>query len=167
MNPYLIFPIWVKIWFIFLFFLFELIFEKQKQAFTSIWFWFIRIYYPPWKRGDIELSLSVCLSVCPSVCPAWDRVLWPRELGMKELSFEILYTYKPASEVVPRLGFISIGWKLSILEHFKNCRFLTFFQMPSTLCRRVWSEAIGLEILYTYKPMSEVVPRQGFISISW
>ena len=37
--------------------------------------------------------------------------------------FQILYTHKPRSEVVPRQGFISIGLKLSILEHFKNCRF--------------------------------------------
>ena len=44
------------------------------------------IHYPPWKRGDIGLSLSVCPSVRPSVCPAWDRVLCARELGMKELS---------------------------------------------------------------------------------
>ena len=50
--------------------------------------------YPPWKRRDIGLSLSVCPSICLSVClsvrlsvcPAWDRVLCARELGMKELS---------------------------------------------------------------------------------
>ena len=58
----------------------------------AIVYWFApkRVYYPPWKRGDKGLSLSVCLSVRlsfrPSVCPAWYRVLCAREFGMKELS---------------------------------------------------------------------------------
>ena len=57
----------------------------------------------------LSVRLSVCLSVRPSVRPPSHRVVCARELGMKELSFEIIHTYKPRSEVVPRQGFISIG----------------------------------------------------------
>ena len=81
-------------------------------------------YYPPWKRGDIGLSLSVCPSVRPSV-PLDIGYFVHASLGWRSWAraFKILYTHKPRSEVVPRQSFISIGWKLSILEHFKNCRF--------------------------------------------
>ena len=38
------------------------------------------VYYPPWKRGDIGLSLSVRLSVRPSVCPSV-RLSVPLDIG--------------------------------------------------------------------------------------
>ena len=94
----------------------------------------------------VRLSVrpSVCLSVCPSdigyfvhASLVWSN--WARP-------FKILFSYDPRSEVVPRQGLISIGWKLSILEHFENCRVKHFHPMLSTLCTRVWYEGIESEI---------------------
>ena len=70
---------------------------------------------------------------------------------------------------MPRQGFISISWKLSILEHFKNCRFFIFFRCL-VLCARKFGLkylSYGFQILCTYTPRSEVAPRQSFISIGW
>ena len=56
------------------------------------------------------------------------EALCTREFGMKELSYrsQIVYTYKPISEIVPRQGFMSIGWKLSILKPLKNGKHFIF-----------------------------------------
>ena len=35
-------------------------------------------------------------------------------------------------------------------KHFKNCRFQSFLQMSSSLCRRVWYEAIKLSIPFEF-----------------
>ena len=54
------------------------------SSYSTFWLWIatgsdiinMNGYYPPWKRGDIGLSLSVCLSVRPSV-----RLSVPLEIG--------------------------------------------------------------------------------------
>ena len=61
-----------------------------KVLVTGLW---LRTYYPPWKRGDIGLSLSVCPSVCLSVFMSVRRSVpfdvgyfVQASFGMKELS---------------------------------------------------------------------------------
>ena len=113
----------------------------------------IDYYLSPVKtRGyRVELvRLSVCLSLRLSV--RLSRLMWgtlcTQVLVWRSWArgFKFYTLYKPRSEVRPRQGFIWICWKLSILEHFNKCRFQTFFQMSSTLCGRVCSEAIELEL---------------------
>ena len=76
------------------------------------------------------------------------------------------------SEVVPRQGFITIDWKLSILEHFKNCRFLACFVCQALCAREFCMKELswGCEIVYRYKPkLSILEPLQigDYLIFSW
>ena len=65
------------------------------------------------------------------------------------------------SEVVPRQGFISIGWKLSILEHFKIVDFNHFYRCQALCAGEIGMKQLSytFQILFSYKPRSQVVPR--------
>ena len=61
--------------------------------------------------------------------------------------------------------FISIGWKLSILEHFKNCRYETFFSyarhfVHASLVWRNWVRAMKF-----YKCINQC-PRSCLVKVS-
>ena len=60
------------------------------------------------------------------------------------------------SEVVPRQGFISIGCKMFDSGALKKLSILNFFQIPSTLCRRVWSKTIKLDLSNFIHVLTEV-----------
>ena len=137
-------------------------FLYNLYVFYNFKFRFTISFYPPWKRGDIGLSFSVCPSVClsvrpsvrPSVCPSvpldigyfvhasWVWRKWAR--GFK------FYT-------VTRINRGLKSCLVKVLSRsVENCRFWStlkivdfkpFFQMPSTMCRQVWSEVIKLELL--------------------
>ena len=104
--------------------------------------------YPPWKRGDIGLSLSVCLSVCPSVC-----LSVPFDVGYFVHASYVWRSWARAFKFYTRInqGLKSCLVKVSSRSidsgALKKLSILNFFfHMPSTLCRGVWSEANELEL---------------------
>ena len=111
--------------------------------------------YPPWKRGDIGLSLSVCPSVRPSVCLSVCPSV-PLDIGYFVHASLVWRSWARAFKFCTRMNQGLKSCLVKVLSRsVENCRFWStlkivdfklFFQIPSTLCRRVWSEAIGLDL---------------------